>query len=796
MSENIVAEIEHIALCANKSCHCLSVGPGDVIAFGCSNSVILYQSLSWSNLNEQHVMSYNHHKGRVLCTKWIKSIKNGAVTTLNYLLSGSTDKTIGLWNYEAKPSKLHDKFQLHLLTVFKGHEDSVTGLDGMFMDGLNAYLIVSAAADSTVRVWTGKDVESINCVQCFDLKNAFVFDVALHYLPQTKIPLVACAGDDFKVKLYVWKPLANDDYQFEKVLELKGHEDWVRSVDCINFDEKTLYLASSSQDSYIRVWKLTHGKDTTNEDLKLKKQNFSVASVNVNHEFCLAIDAVLSGHENWVYNVQWHKQANEDIILLSASIDKTVVIWNYDQDTEMWVDSVRVGELGGNTLGFYTALFNIDGSQIIANSHSGALHGWGKSKNGAWKAAVTIGGHVSSVSDIAWEPRHGRYIVSVSEDQTARLFAKWKESNAWHEIARPQIHGYDMHCLALINSAKYVSGADEKVLRVFDASKNFIDNFEKLTGHIVLQGLDLAPEGATVPALGLSNKAVMTKQEPLISDRREQYIENLFSPVELNQPPPESYLLQNTLWPESRKVYGHVYELFCIACNHAGTLVASAAKSSQPKHSGIMIWDVSVWEQACVLYGHTLTVTQLEFSPNDRFLLSVSRDRTWILHEIVTGNSKDIKIEKVAQSEKKTGHSRIIWSCSWSLDSQIFATASRDKKIAIWRVPSKEAVVSRTGLLVCHEPVTAVAFSKSFVLPKTYDFAVGLESGSIRIMRFQNDFSFIELLKFDNHFSHCLTVKRLQWKPMEDGTDRASTVAWLASCGQDHQVKVFKITYT
>ena len=33
----------------------------------------------------------------------------------------------------------------------------------------------------------------------------------------------------------------------------------------------------------------------------------------------------------------------------------------------------------------------------------------------------------------------------------------------WHEIARPQIHGYDMKCIACVNRGTYVSGAEEKV---------------------------------------------------------------------------------------------------------------------------------------------------------------------------------------------------------------------------------------------------------------------------------------------------------------------------------------------
>lgn len=53
----------------------------------------------------------------------------------------------------------------------------------------------------------------------------------------------------------------------------------------------------------------------------------------------------------------------------------------------------------------------------------------------------------------------------------------------WHEIARPQIHGYDLKCLAMISRFQFVSGADEKVLRVFSAPRNFVENFCAITGQ-------------------------------------------------------------------------------------------------------------------------------------------------------------------------------------------------------------------------------------------------------------------------------------------------------------------------
>ena len=50
-------------------------------------------------------------------------------------------------------------------------------------------------------------------------------------------------------------------------------------------------------------------------------------------------------------------------------------------------------------------------------------------------------------------------------------------------MARPQVHGYDLNCLTLMPNHRFASGADEKLVRVFDATKNFLDNVSAITGH-------------------------------------------------------------------------------------------------------------------------------------------------------------------------------------------------------------------------------------------------------------------------------------------------------------------------
>lgn len=54
-------------------------------------------------------------------------------------------------------------------------------------------------------------------------------------------------------------------------------------------------------------------------------------------------------------------------------------------------------------------------------------------------------------------------------------------------------------------------------------------------------------------------------------------------------------------------------------------------QASKIEHAAVILWSVSTWRQLQRLSYHTLTVTQMAFSPDARLLLAVSRDRTWSL---------------------------------------------------------------------------------------------------------------------------------------------------------------------
>lgn len=248
-----------------------------------------------------------------------------------------------------------------------------------------------------------------------------------------------------------------------------------------------------------------------------------------------------------------------------------------------------------------------------------------------------------------------------------------------------------------------------------------------------------------MPSLGLSNKSVSKSAAEAPAEKRhikDEYPENYFVPMHLSEPPTEETLMQNTLWPENQKLYGHGYEVYSICATSDGRYLASACKATSEEHARIILWDTDSWKQKDTLASHNLTVTQMRFSPNDQFLLSVSRDRRFSVFERMVKENGQVSYQLKAASDKTNGiHQRIIWSCDWSKDNKYFATSSREGKVVAWYMGEEQDIKSSLGcvkakdvLEVKGESVTAVAFAHH-QSSAAYLVALGCESGLLLICR-------------------------------------------------------------
>lgn len=421
----------YTSVACNRTPESADWGENGLILFAACNSIAIFDP----NFNQSSkiTQTFVEHSAKVNTVKWISEFE---------FLSGGYDNICILWNIQ----------DLKNVKTWKliGHEGGVSFVEAISVNG--EWTIATTSLDSTIRLWqknaTGDQYETFDTIS---LGNGFCFALKMCILPDTSDNiLLAFAADDNHIYLYsdTGKGLeakdnsGKSDRKFVKVDTLSGHENWVRGLDFVKINNKEILLASSSQDTFIRLWKissrpvirrsiLTNGDlFSSSNEIKVEEKLFKTKSLKAERCYAVALESVLLGHDGWVYGVKWGKTADNRLQLLSSSIDKTLIIWTMNEDDGVWMEKVRVGEVGGNSLGFYGGKFSPDCKSIMGHGYQGSFHLWHQqdADSDLWIPGVIIGGHFSEVRDICWDPS-GQFLLSVSADQTTRCHAPWARAN-------------------------------------------------------------------------------------------------------------------------------------------------------------------------------------------------------------------------------------------------------------------------------------------------------------------------------------------------------------------------------
>lgn len=593
-------------------------------------------------------------------------------------------------------------------------------------------------------------------------------------------------------------------------------------------------------------------------------------------ETAVTLEALLIGHDEAVTSTSWRPPAapggstelgDESPCLLTSSKDRTILLWMEEaaaggdngaagRGGRVWVPVSRVGAAGGvlggpigsSLSGFVNAAFAPDGGSIIGHGYGGSLHFWSSlgrrdaddPESERWQSGACLTGHFSGVSDISWEPSRGQYLVSAGLDQTCRLWAevpvpdsdsggdegKEAEGVTWHEVGRPQVHGFDTTAACCIPQHRLVSGADEKVVRVFEAPKATIRLLDSLDrsgepkqgiANPPQYGAD-RPERGYLPSLGLSNRATAAEEVEEVVDGFPN--DETSSPEkEILQLPTERDLGVTSLWPETRKLFGHHYEIVCLASaatENGEMMVASACKARDVENAAIRIFDIQTGECLQVLKGgHKSTVATLSFSSDTNYLISAGKDRRLCLWR------RGVRGQWHLASAVNSAHKRIIWSAHFCPhDARLFATGARDGAVKIWRIceaaegaggDGGDSISVETKEVCKFEPsrssmggkdkpaVTAIAFAPASLSgssdgdEKRAMLAIGMETGTIELWSVSLDETSEAagsrfLYAIPSNLCHIATVKRLAFRPY-DGSENIT----LASCGMDYGVRIFSI---
>jgi elongator complex protein 2 len=798
-----LCQVEYISVGGNRQsaaagCSLIS----GLVAFGADVNVALWRSQDQAHGGIQALLKGHLDRVTAVC------FSTPGSAFCEALISGSADGEIRLWH----EVKQESRWKCSSFT--KAHSGAVNVV--AFLD--DSVTFATGGVDGLIKLWR-VEAGAIIPLHTINLTPRYIpLALVLGRFPNETTPdsvFLAVGGTRASLQAFVVEQLSEQP-RHQLQATLSGHEGWIRSLSLRALKDEFL-LASASHDKYVRIWRIRRVKsksepEATNlEDRVEKTLTRKVQSLHVgDSEYSILFEALLLGHEDWVYSASWNP-AGETQQLLTASADGSLAIWEPDVTSGIWVSKSRLGEISGqkgattatgSAGGYWIGLWAPDGKHIMCLDRSGSWRIWQHDQSSDyWTSKPGVSGHVGSANDISWV-RGGHYLLSTGSDQTSRLHAEWRngQKRSWHEFARPQIHGYDLNCIISVGPHRFVSGADEKLLRVFDEPKNVSSMLHRLCGIKADSQTEL-PDAASMPVLGLSNKAADVQSLPIGHDGgdaepTDPKSETVKMSLEGDEPPTEDLLARHTLWPEYEKLYGHGYEISEAATNEDGSVLATACKASSTDHAVIRLYDTVDWHEIKPpLVAHSLTVTRLAFSCRpQRYLLSVGRDRQWTVFE-----QDENRLDKWSTFQAfPKAHSRMILDAAWSPveGNTFFATAGRDKLVRIWQLRNEgsQKKFELVETISRHSAVTALSFTcdqdKGLAC-----LAVGEEDGLLSFHVFALQDSLTPQKSWDmEEFSVAKAVTRVQWRPQTyDEKNHAPT--YLAVAASDGSVRILTVCW-
>lgn len=828
-----MAKVESIFAGCNKNLGIFDYNANlKIVAYGSSNTVSISTSIFHSrgyDPTAQVYITLKNHTEEITAIKWIQST--------NFLLSGSQDGVVNVWMFSQKENGILD---IQFIQGLKPTQGAISCI-GLVSNDANCLKFAVGDSNGKIYIYSlDSKVNKFEEIANFELPYGF-YAMALNMIKLSDAEYIILSGGS--------KPVINvislDMCTMKMTLKasLPGHDDWVRSiairqlattmetVEGVTYPKSTYIFASASLDRIIRLWKLTIEASSnpvyveTNK-LKLltsKEYRFETAT----NRCCIFLDAILMGHDDWVSEVTWKPRKNEgqkefenenDLMLLSSSADSSIMMWKSDPISGVWFPEVRLGEMAikgastatGSSGGFYCSkwIFDEDTNTeiVLSNGKTGSFRCWEKDlvKDKVYNSRTTFVGAARAITDISWAAS-GEYFLATSLDQSTRLYAKWsRDGEKWFEFGRPQIHGFDMITVKSINGTRFVSAGDEKVIRVFDMPKSIAGMLGNVCGLTEFQKGEIdenLPESASLPVLGLSNKATLDGDVIGGNNGDEggeaggsvgNDISNSIM-SELNEPPVEDILQRHTLWPELEKLYGHGFEITTLDVSRDGKIIASACRSNVAKHAVIRNFDTGNWlEYEDTLKGHDLTITRLRFSlaGEQEYLLSVSRDRKFTLWR----RGVNEKFELVKLMEK--AHSRIIWDCAWVNyeDVVAFVTCSRDKEVRLWVKEAGDScdVVCKASVKFSSAVTAIDSIKVNDEGRSVFKLVIGLDNGEVYVYRVDVEkFEFEELEKIEQTLLPGGGISRVSISPVVVAQCSAKIVVAVGS--RDNSLRVLQV---
>lgn len=382
--------------------------------------------------------------------------------------------------------------------------------------------------------------------------------------------------------------------------QLQAHQD---AVFFVSFSADGKYFATGSADDTVKVW---------SGDRRLEKTFY--------------------GHRDDIRSVIFHPKTQQ---VISASMDKTIRIWNYVVDHRVILHHQQpIRDL----------TFSSDGSQVITASEDQTLKLW--QRNGQFLRTFT--GHTDWVNAVAWQPQ-GELIASGSDDQTVRL---WQQDGRSPHILRGHTDGI-LDLAWSPDGSLLASASRDQTVRLWSKEGQLLQVLAEHRERV--NGVAFSPDG----------KLLATASDDHTVQIWQRRRDNSFFLV--------SQLSEQDSWITDVEFSGDGKYLGFSSYDNIIQLHPITYKNNNPQFG-----------EPLILKGHSDSVAHLGFHPAFPLLATT----TW---------NNQLQLWQLDDTLLKTlaGHTALVTGLSWSPDGQAIATASEDNTAIIWEL-NLEALLTKT----------------------------------------------------------------------------------------------------
>lgn len=321
------------------------------------------------------------------------TMQTGKIQQLADRIKESTDFKESLFKYIGL-SKTDKKYSIAAANAITGLNAAKVYFSSMDFTGVNIANAVLSQGVFDNTNFSNSNLTNVNFQRSWiantNFTNAIMKDIffgELAYLDLDKKVKSICYSQSIQQQITKKQYLAvavvsivvlYDAKTLQEIKLLKGHEDTVRALSFSCFDE---YLASGSDDKFIRIWDINTGE-------------------------CIQI---FKGHNKVVSSVAFCPMYN--YLLASGSDDKTIRIWNLQTN-------ICEKIFYGHTHYVLSICFSLDGKYLFSGSRDNTIRMWEMSTNNCERI---FNEHIDNVSSLSIHPSDN-YLASASYDQTIRLW--------------------------------------------------------------------------------------------------------------------------------------------------------------------------------------------------------------------------------------------------------------------------------------------------------------------------------------------------------------------------------------